>query len=131
MDSADREITAEIDGRVYVLQQSGQSYQPEVLKRLDGIEQRLGGLEARAGALENGQALILGRIDTLATAVYWVLGAIGIFLAALGIFTGIYLWIASDRKEKREVRPDSSLTPSEVIRIVKEITGSQPFTAGK
>ena len=60
-------------------------FQQEVLRRLDGIESRLGNVESRLGVVEQEQRLLHVKVDDLQTSVYWVLAAIGIFLAALGI----------------------------------------------
>lgn len=72
MESSDREILLRIEGRVIRLE-----------GKVDGLSERVGTLEAKVGALEQGQRLLHVQIDSLQTSVYWVLAAIGIFLASL------------------------------------------------
>ena len=108
MTSSDSEIVVIIDGKEYGVQEiSGRKsdFQAEVLHRL--------------GSIEAEQRYLADRIDTLTTAVYWILGAIGIFLAALGIFTGIYMWIASARKDKPDPKPEVSM--SEIVKTMNAL----------
>lgn len=70
-----------------VLRPASQSnFQQEVLKRLDGIESRLGNVESRLVVVEQEQRLLHVKVDDLQTSVYWVLGAIAIFLAAIQLW---------------------------------------------
>ena len=58
---------------------SESSFQQQVLKRLDGIESRLGNVETELTIIKHDQA-------ALQTSVYWFLGAIAIFLAAIQLW---------------------------------------------
>ncbi len=77
------DIRVVINGQEFVvsgsmLKPAPSNFQQEVLRRLDGIESRLGVIETEVTIIKHDQA-------SLQTSVYWVLGAVGIFLAALGI----------------------------------------------
>ena len=90
------------------------NFQQEVLKRLDGIESRLGSIESRLGTVEQGQRLLHVKVDDLQTSVYWVLAAIGIFLAALGIPAVIASILSAFRKSETK-QPDSQSIASSII----------------
>lgn len=81
MNSNDVVIT--INGQRFViegttLKPSESTFEQEVLRRFDNIESRVGKIESELVVIHHD-------IATLTTSVYWVFGAIGIFLAALGI----------------------------------------------
>lgn len=71
MVSTDREILLDIKAELSKQRQEFTEFKGVVLKRLDNVEYE--------------QRLLHSKIDGLQTSVYWVLGAVGIFLAALGI----------------------------------------------
>lgn len=105
MDSSDRMIVV-IGGREYfiegdTLMPSQRSFEHEVLTRLDGIESRLGKLESRAGALETEVGFLRHDQANLQTSVYWVLAAIGLYLAMITLppfILGLFRkWTGSDK----------------------------------
>lgn len=71
MVSTDREILLDIQAEQAKQRQEFSEFKAVVLQRLDNIEMEM-------TIIKHDQA-------TLQTGVYWVLGAVGIFLAALGI----------------------------------------------
>ena len=88
MTSSDRIIYVEIDGIQYraeglVLRPAGRD--EALMHRLDGIETRLDRIEARLGAVEQDITIIKHDQQTLQHSVYWVLGAVGVFLAAMAL----------------------------------------------
>ena len=89
MTSNDNEILAAIyENQVYLLNElQAQS------KLLDGIESRLGAVETEQQAIRaelqtvhEEQRVLAARADTLQTSVYWVFGAITIFLTAIALW---------------------------------------------
>lgn len=115
MVSSDRVIIIEIDGKTYRLNESGHGFQQEVLNRLDGIESRLGALESRVGAVERELGYVRHDQANLQTSVYWGLAVIGIFLAAIAVLPS---WSRKQEKPDTEVKPDPSITPSEILRMI-------------
>ena len=79
---------------------SENSFQQEVLKRLDGIESRLGNVESRLVVVEQEQRLLHVKVDDLQTSVYWSFAAIGIFLAALGLLIAAVPILSAFRKSE-------------------------------
>ena len=115
MTSNDNEILVAIhENQVYLLNelQGVKAEQQAMNKRLNGIESRLGAVETEQQAIRaelqtvhEEQRVLAARADTLQTSVYWVFGAITIFL------TAIALWpsrreqpVQSVQSERRETK---------------------------
>ena len=72
MVSTDRDILLDIKAEQVKQRQEFSEFKAVVLKRLDNVEYE--------------QKLLHSKIDSLQTSVYWVLGAIAIFLAAIQLY---------------------------------------------
>lgn len=128
MDSSD--IRVIINGQEFaiaggMLRPVQSSFQSEVLRRLDGIESRLDGIESRLGTVEQEQRLLHSKIDGLQTSVYWILGAIGIFLAAIGIIGIISTVITAFRKPETAQSESASAIASLTEAFMKALTLGQ------
>ena len=84
------------------------SFQAEVLKRLDGIEFRL-------GVLEQEVTFIKHDVAHLQTSVYWALAAIGIFIASLAI-PSMIAGIASAFRRKDDDRVNLTISLTDLFR---------------
>ena len=83
------------------------SFQAEVLKRLDGIEFRL-------GVLEQEVTFIKHDVAHLQTSVYWALAAIGIFIASLAI-PSMIAGIASTFRRKDDDRVNLTISLTDLF----------------
>lgn len=83
-----------IEGRTLKPAENG--FQNEVLNRLDGIESRLDkvesrldGLESRVGVIESELGYIRHDQSTMFTFMYWILGALAIFIGIPGLLQAL------------------------------------------
>ncbi len=113
-----RDIYIVIDGSEYraVMQEGEQSLRSEV-RELKGIVQQ------RFDELSFEQRLTRDRVDNLQTSVYWILGAIGIFLAALAIPS--ILRRPETPKPELKPEPPAVIDIAEIARQVSAILESK------
>lgn len=65
------------------------TFQSEVLRRLDNLEQEQKYQREALQIIGTQQQVLIQRVDDLSTFIYWILGAIGLFLAAITILPAI------------------------------------------
>ena len=115
MESTDREILLEINGRVISLEAELRRQREEFSEFRAITEKRLDNIEYDLRELRHDNA-------NLSTFMYWILGAIGIFIAAVTLPSTI----ASIRTSKPE-KPERHDIPDivEIARQVKQILDMQ------
>ena len=111
MESTDREILIEINGRIMSLEAEQRRQKEE-----------LASLRQEVKAVHDEQLLLHVKLDTLSTFMYWILGAIGIFIAAVTLPAAIAS-IRTSKPEKPERHDVSDIV--EIARQVKQILDMQ------
>ena len=104
MESSDRELLIEINGRLLSIEAEQARQANEISAARNEIRE-----------MREGQRILSVQVDALQTSVYWVLAAIGIFLAAIAVLP---TWNRKQEKPAPEVKPETSITPSEILRMI-------------
>ena len=109
--STDREILLDIKAELSKQRQEFTEFKGVVLKRLDNVEYE--------------QRLLHSKIDGLQTSVYWVLGAVGIFLAALGIPAIVASVLSVFKKSESKQADTQSITNSLLDAFTKGLAAGR------
>ena len=111
MVSTDREIQLDIQAEQAKQRQEFSEFKAVVLQRLDNIEMEI-------TIIKHDQA-------TLQTSVYWVLGAVGIFLAALGIPAIVASVLSVFKKSGSQQADTQSITNSLLDAFTKGLAAGR------